>query len=400
LKASKVEKTGGLAVRVMCGGRLGYSASSDETAIEKLAANALESALYGEQIQLSFASAQPAAEVTCLDPRILDLPVARLVEMGQEIIDLLLESTPDLQVNVGIRRSLQRLTIYSQDDSQVSVVRSPLSITIEGTRIQENDVLILDAEGGWTTWDDDFLAQARALADKFERSCNLTTIHSGRMPVLFSPSGALSLALPLQAGVDGRSVYKRASPLVGKIGQDLLDPKITLVDDATLDGQFASAPYDDEGIPHRRNVLFERGTLGGFLYDLKTAAQAGTVSTGNGTRRLFEPPRPWPTSLLLEAGEVPQADLLGSIQRGLLVDDVLGLGQGNILSGAFSNPVNLGFKIENGEVVGRVKNTAIAGNVYDLLRNVAGVSRERRWVYSTFCLPYLLLPELNIVAQA
>jgi PmbA protein len=103
---------------------------------------------------------------------------------------------------------------------------------------------------------------------------------------------------------------------------------------------------------------------------------------------------------LLEAGEVPQADLLGSIQRGLLVDDVLGLGQGNILSGAFSNPVNLGFKIENGEVVGRVKNTAIAGNVYDLLRNVAGVSRERRWVYSTFCLPYLLLPELNIVAQA
>lgn len=399
LKASKVEKTSGIAVRVVRGGRLGFSASSDETAIDKLAANALESAAYGEEVPLRFPSAQPAAEVASYDPRIVDLPIPRLVEMGKEIIDLLLGSAPDVQVNVGIRRSLQRLTIRNQDDSRVTVVRSPLSLTMEATRIRDNDVLILDADAGWTTWDDDYLAEARALAAKFERAQSLTGIQSGEMPVLFSPSGTLVLVVPLQAGVDGKSVYKGASPLAGKVGQHLLDPKVTLVDDGTLDGRLGSASCDDEGVPHRRNVLIERGTLRGFLYDLKTAAQAKAASTGNGSRQLFEPPKPAPTSLLLEPGEKELHDLLAGIPEGLLVEDVLGLGQGNILSGAFSNPVNLGFRVEKGEIVGRVKNVSIAGNVYELLRDVAGVSRERRWVYSTYCLPSVLLPKLNVVAQ-
>ena len=81
------------------------------------------------------------------------------------------------------------------------------------------------------------------------------------------------------------------------------------------------------------------------------------------------------------------------------VEEVLGLGQGNVISGAFSNPLALAFKIEHGEIVGRVKDLSIAGNVYDLLKDVAAVSRETRWVYGSFCLPYLLLPEMNVIAK-
>ncbi len=83
----------------------------------------------------------------------------------------------------------------------------------------------------------------------------------------------------------------------------------------------------------------------------------------------------------------------------MLVEDVLGLGQGNTLSGAFSNPLALAFKIEKGELVGRVKNASIAGNVYELLKNVAAVSCESEWVYNNFNLPYILLSEMNVVAK-
>ncbi len=180
----------------------------------------------------------------------------------------------------------------------------------------------------------------------------------------------------------------------------MFDAKLTLVDDGTLDGKFGSAAYDDEGVPHRRNVVIGAGVLNGFLYDLKTAAQSGVESTGNGSRGLFNQPNPAPTNLIIAPGETPLADMLAGIDEGLLVQDVLGLGQGNVLSGAFSNPIALGFKIEKGEIVGRVKDVSIAGNVYEVLQTIAAVSRESEWIYSNFNAPYILLEEMNVAGKA
>jgi PmbA protein len=172
-----------------------------------------------------------------------------------------------------------------------------------------------------------------------------------------------------------------------------------VVDDPTLDGRFSSAAYDDEGMPHRRNVLVDRGVLKGYLYDLKTAAQSSVESTGNGSRSLFSPPVPSPTNLILKAGETPVAEMIRDIHEGLLVDTALGLGQGNVISGAFSNTLGLAYKIERGEIVGRVKDVSISGNVYDLLQDVPAVSRETEWIYHDLCLPYVFLPEMNVVAK-
>jgi PmbA protein len=69
-------------------------------------------------------------------------------------------------------------------------------------------------------------------------------------------------------------------------------------------------------------------------------------------------------------------------------------------SGAFSNPLALAFKIEKGEIVGRVKDLSIAGNVYDLLKDVGAVSREAQWVFGTFHAPYILIPEMNVAGKA
>lgn len=93
------------------------------------------------------------------------------------------------------------------------------------------------------------------------------------------------------------------------------------------------------------------------------------------------------------------AEMLSSIKEGLLVEIPLGLGQGNIISGAFSNSLGLAFKIENGEIVGRVKDVSIAGNIYELLLDVSAVSRETQWIYNNFRLPYILLRDMNVVAK-
>jgi PmbA protein len=212
------------------------------------------------------------------------------------------------------------------------------------------------------------------------------------------------LMLPLMVALNGKNVYTGISPLTGKLGEQLFNQQITVIDDPSLPGKSGSSPYDGEGIPSRPNVLVESGVLKRFFYDLKTAAQMEAESTGNGSRDLFTAPQPSATNFVLSPGETPVEQLIAGIDHGLLVDTVIGLGQGNIYSGAFSNPVALAFKIERGEIVGRVKEVSLAGNIYELLPQVEALSSEAQWFIddatgTSCCLPYLLLPEVNVVAK-
>jgi PmbA protein len=399
LKGSQVEETRGTSVRVMCGGKLGFAASSDPGALDKLVSNVLESAAYGESIDIQFPAARSGPKVITFDPAIRDLPIPHLVEMGREMVEAILKVEPSARVTVKLERRVEHMTLDNQAGAHVIYEKTPLSIFMETDLIQGDDVLILEGQTGTTAWDEHYLDIARQQVELLAQAKRRAEIHSGRMPVLFSPNGALALAFPLMMGIDGKNVYTGTSPVAAKLDHKLFDSEISVVDDGTLDGRIASASHDDEGVPHRRNGIVEQGVLKSFLYDLKTAAQSGVASTGNAGRGLFSPPYPQPTNFLILPGSTHLKEMIASIQEGVLVDGVLGLGQGNILSGAFSNPVGLGFKIEKGEIVGRVKDISIAGNIYEVLEHVAAVSRETQWVYSSFNLPYILLPEMNVVAK-
>ena len=399
LKTCTVAETKGTAVRVIRNGQLGFSASTDETVINKLAANALESAAYGDKAPFSFPDPKPGPAVRTFDKAVADLPIARLVEMGKEILDLVLRVEPDARCNIGLERSIVTASIRNQKGLDVSFQTSPLSLGLEIDRIEGDDVLILYDQFGATVWDNDYLDFARNLVEKLKKARTITSIQPGKMPVLFAPTGTLALGLPLSQGLNGKEVYKGTSPIKDKIGEKLFDEKITIIDDGTIDGKFASASYDDEGVPRRRNVLVEKGVLKGFVYDLKTAAQSGVESTGNASRQLFYPPEPSFTNFVIQPGQTPLKDILSGIDEGIIVEDLLGIGQGNIISGAFSNPLALAFKVEKGEIVGRVKDLSIAGNIYDLLKNVAAVSKEAQWVYNTFYAPYILIPEMNVAGK-
>ena len=399
LKTCAVAETKGTAVRVIRNGQLGFSASTDETVINKLAANALESAAYGDKAPFSFPDPKPGPAVRTFDKAVADLPIARLVEMGKEILDLVLRVEPDARCNIGLERSIVTASIRNQKGLDVSFQTSPLSLGLEIDRIEGDDVLILYDQFGATVWDNDYLDFARNLVEKLKKARTITSIKPGKMPVLFAPTGTLALGLPLSQGLNGKEVYKGTSPIKDKVGEKLFDEKITIIDDGTIDGKFASASYDDEGVPRRRNVLVEKGVLKGFVYDLKTAAQSGVESTGNASRGLFNPPEPSFTNFVIQPGQTPLKDILSGIDEGIIVEDLLGIGQGNIISGAFSNPLALAFKVEKGEIVGRVKDLSIAGNIYDLLKNVAAVSKEAQWVYNTFYAPYILIPEMNVAGK-
>ena len=178
---------------------------------------------------------------------------------------------------------------------------------------------------------------------------------------------------------NGKAVLEGASPLRDKLGKQVFDKKLSLWDDATVAYGVGSYPFDDEGVPSQRLPLVTNGVIANFLYDLQTAALAGTRSTGNG-RRAGGFPSPSISSIILGESNVSFQAMVKDMKEGLIVDEVMGAGQGNLLGGDFGGNVLLGYKVQNGEIVGRVKDTMIAGNIYQVLKELLGVGQETRWV--------------------
>jgi PmbA protein len=399
LKSFEVEETQGVAVRVVADGRLGFAASSDVTALDKLMDNALASAQLGDEIPLHFPEQQPGPSVEVYDPQLAALPATRLIEMGEEMVNTVLEADEEANVSIDLTRRVRKSTVRNSAGAEVVVGKSPLSIMLEIERVRGDDVVTLFEYFNAATLDDGYRAFVERIAEKLRLARRSAALSSGRMPVLFAPTGAPMLGLPLIHGLNGKNVYRGISPMAGQEGEQIFDEKLTVVDDPTLDGRPGSSSHDDEGVPRRRNVLVDRGRLRGFIYDLRTAALARTEPTGSGERGLFSPPTPSFSNMVIANGETPVDDIIAGIDEGLLVETPLGLGQGNVISGAFSNNLSLAFKIENGEIVGRVKDVSVAGNIYQDLKHIEALSLESEWVYGGIRLPYVLLPGLNVVTK-
>ncbi len=161
-----------------------------------------------------------------------------------------------------------------------------------------------------------------------------------------------------------------------------------------------SRPFDDEGVPAQRLSLVEAGVVRQFLYDLQTAGMAGRVSTGSAERSATGLPAPDISVLVVAPGNTARADLLASIDEGIVVEEMIGSNQGNVLGGDFSGNVLLGFKIERGRIAGRVKDTMVAGNVYDVLGDLQGISIEREWIGGSICAPWIVTRRAIVSAKS
>jgi len=158
---------------------------------------------------------------------------------------------------------------------------------------------------------------------------------------------------------------------------------------------------DDEGGGIRPLVLVENGVVKNFFYDLQTAGQRNTKSTGHGSRaKAAALAAPSLHNILVKGGKKPYPSILKNIKEGILAEQFLGEGQDNPFNGDFSFNLHLGYKIENGEIVGRVKDTMIAGNAFDLLKSGIGeISKETEWVGNSFKCPYAMLEGLTVISK-
>jgi len=398
LKSAQVEETRGIALRAIVDGRLGFAASSDLTAQERLLTNLLDSARCGDEIPLRFPGPSQGPAVDTYSEELAELSIPQLIERGRETIEIIRETDPDVHVRLEIERGVTHISLANSAGARITMDKSSLSISAMVERVRGDDVLIISDFFGTTRPIDGHLDLAANLARRLRLAQRNARLASGRMPVLFAPPSVLVLAMPLMQALNGKNVLHGVSPLAGRMGEKVFDDRFTVTDDATLSGRLSSGSHDYEGMPRRRITLVDHGIVSSFLYDLKTAAQAGAESTGSGVRGLFSPPSPGASNLIIQAGSIPLDELLRDIKTGLFVDTPLGLGQGNPISGAFAHTLGLAYAIRDGEIIGRVKDVSIAGNIYEVLQEVQ-ISHEGRWVYGSVWAPHILVPSLNVTTK-
>jgi PmbA protein len=324
-----------------------------------------------------------------------------MVEMGKGLIARIRGHTPDILCDVQVTKGTSSIKLINSKGGEGNYDKSFLGFSLEGVLVRDTDMLFVgDSESSCRP---DFIG-IDGLADRviwqLEMAKRKATVSTKLLPVIFTPNGVASALLsPLMLAFNGKSVLEGASPLKDKLGEQVFDKRLSLWDDATIAYGVGSYPFDDEGVSGQCLPLVTNGLVTNFLYDLQTAALAGTQSTGNGQRAGGGSPRPDISSLILSGGDVSFQEMVEDMKEGLIVEQLMGADQGNLLGGDFGGNVLLGYKVENGEIVGRVKDTMIAGNVYQVLKELLGIGQEARWVGGILQTPPLYCSGISVATK-
>ncbi len=408
LESIKSHAIDGIALRVVVNGRLGFATTTDLTDTSELVAAAIASAKFGEPMEFTFAPPTSPADVPAYDPQVANLPEDTMIEIATRAVTALKDADPEADVNLSLERTEETVIIANTNGLELTERRTMIAGGGEVGKANPGDIFIIfDSTQSRYLDAFDMDRVVNRIVRYLSYGKKIVSVPSKPMPVVFTQNGTIAILLPLLVGFNGKSVYMGTSPLKGRIGERAFDPRLSIADDGTIPRGPHSAGFDDEGTPTARTPLISEGIVTGFIYDRRTAALAKAEPTGNGYKGgIFSgggfrtPPSAGASNIIVAPGDISEKELIAGIDEGLLVDSVLGLGQGNINSGEFSNNVAVAFKIERGEVVGRVKNTMIAGNAYELLKDhLIGLGAETEFVHGALRTPMIAVDGVNVVGQ-
>jgi PmbA protein len=200
-----------------------------------------------------------------------------------------------------------------------------------------------------------------------------------RVPIVFAPEVAGSLLSSLFEAASGDSIWRQASFLAGRLGEQIAASDFNLIDDNIMllpngMGGFGSSPFDGEGLPSRRTVVVKQGVLQSYLLNTYSARKLGMNSTHNASRGLAGAPGIGCGNLYLEPGAFSAEQIIAEIPVGLYVTSLMGFGV-NVVTGDYSRGAT-GLWIENGVLTHAVEEVTIAGNLAEMLMNVTAIGSD------------------------
>ncbi len=386
VEAFTSSNSAGVGIRVVVDGRVGFAYAGS------LEPEAVDEALAGARDNARFSTPNPGAGIAQPD----GVAPAELVLHDERLLGVSTEEKVDLALDLERRvrdldgRIVGVESVEYGDSWAIGAIVSTAGIrtaSVEGAASLVAYVMAADDDADLTTGfgfsvgrHPDALDVERCARDAVDRAIRMLGAEptsSRRCTVVFDPWVTAQFVGLVGEMFSGDAVVKGRSPFAERVGEQVASPLVTLLDDPTDPRHWGATDTDAEGLATRRVPLIDGGVASAFLHDSTSARLAGAASTGSAVRHGFRStPTPGPQALLLQPGSTPQAELIGRIQDGVLVQEVSGLHSGvNPVSGDFSTGIE-GLLIRGGELAEPVREVTIASTMQKMLADVVAVGSD------------------------
>lgn len=383
----------GCGVRVNVNGKTGFSYTNDSSRADRTAERALELSSLGEAEELELpASARRTFEP--YDRAIESFDAGREIGAARETIGELRKIFPGATFDCEISASTGATRIINSRGVDASYRSSRYSVSLSASLVRDDGAKVEVWESLSSLAPVPYGQLRSTITDRLEKARREEKLPSGRVPVIMTPKAFSRLIGIVIAGLNAKSVWKGISPFAGRIGETAFNPTLTVTDDPEQSRSPNGYPFDDEAVTAVKKNLIDRGRIETYITDLKYAALLGMVPGGNGARGYSSLPYPSSSALVIGNGRESSETLLKNMGRGILVDQFIGLGQSNTLTGEFSANLDLAYLVEGGEITGRVKDCMLSGNIFTLLAGEVLFSAERQQTGSILS-PHVFFPAVN-----
>lgn len=226
------------------------------------------------------------------------------------------------------------------------------------------------------------------------------SIESGKYKVIINNEAMVSIISTFASIFSGDSAQKGLSLLKDREGEVIASSKVQLVDNPHLEDGLASVAFDDEGVATDKTHVIKDGKLITLLHNLKTAYKGNTKSTGNGFKSSYASPiSVSPTNFYIEKGTKSFDELINQINDGVVITEFAGLHSGaNSITGDFSLAAK-GFYVEKGIKKFPIEQITVAGNFFDLIKDIEEVGSDLKFPMSSVGSPSVIVKELTIAGK-
>jgi len=199
--------------------------------------------------------------------------------------------------------------------------------------------------------------------------------------------------------VKADNVQRNQSPFQGKIGEKVASENITICDDGLFQGGLRTWAFDGEGVPQQKTTLVEKGVLRNFLYDNYAAKKEGKESTGNASRAGYlSTPSIETTNFHILPGNKTADQLMSEVDDGLIIYYLQGAHSSNPVSGEFSVVATPAWKISKGKIAHATRGVMLAGNIFEVLKNVSVTANNERQM-GQLVAPWILVENVRVIGK-
>ena len=402
-----LDKSFGLSFRGMLNGKMGYSYTEilDDKAIDMLIKNAKEASKCIESTdeQFIYEGDKNYSKVQTYSEKLENIDAAKLIEIALDLEKQTKEYS-DKVVNISsckVSYSSSKNGIYNTKGLELSN-KGNLIIAYVIPIVEDNN----EKQDGMGYKIADSLEEidtkeiAKQGVKEALSKLGGSTISSGNYKTIVYNEAMASLLETFADIFSGEAAQRGLSLLKGKEGEVIASNIVSIVDDPLLDKGLASTPFDDEGVATFKKDIVSNGVLNTLLHNLKTAHKANVKTTGNGFKASYSSPvSVEPTNFYIEKGEASIKELMKEVKEGIMVTDFAGLHSGaNAITGDFSLAAK-GFYIKDGKKEYPVEQITVAGNFFDLLKNIKFIGNDLNFPISSVGAPSIIVEGLSVAGK-